>query len=179
MSRVGRMPIEVPKGTTVKIEDGMFVATGPKGTVSEKLLDGCPVDIDSGVVTVRRESDSGTARARHGLMRALLANAVQGVTEGFTKILEINGVGYRAEVEGKNLQLALGYSHPVVYSIPETIGIEVDKSNRLTVTGADRQQVGQVAAEIRAFRKPDPYKGKGIKYIDEVIRRKVGKAGAK
>ncbi len=114
----------------------------------------------------------------HGLTRALLSNAVVGVSDGFSKVLEINGVGYRAQVQGKQIQFALGYSHPVIYEIPEGVSVEVDKSNRLTVSGADRQKVGQVAAEIRSLRKPEPYKGKGIKYADEVIRRKVGKAGA-
>jgi large subunit ribosomal protein L6 len=114
----------------------------------------------------------------HGLMRALLANAVVGVSEGFSKVLEINGVGYRAEVKGSEIHFALGYSHPIVYQIPEGIAVEIDKANRLTVAGADRQKVGQVAAEIRSLRKPEPYKGKGIKYADETIRRKVGKAGA-
>ncbi len=179
MSRVGKKPIEVPAGVKVAVVDGRFVAEGPKGKVSEKLLDGVPVSIDDGVVTVTRDGDSGDLRSRHGLMRSLLANAVQGVARGFSKQLEIHGVGYRAEVQGRELQFALGYSHPVVYSIPEGIEVEVDKQNRITVSGAHRQQVGQVAAEIRSLRKPEPYKGKGIRYADEEIRRKVGKAGAK
>ena len=178
MSRVGRMPIQVPAGVKVSIADGMFTADGPKGKVSERLLDGIPVKIEDGVVTVDREGDSGELRSRHGLMRALLANAVNGVNEGFTKRLEIHGVGYRAEVKGREIHFALGFSHPVIYTIPEGIEVEIDKQNRMTVSGAHRQRVGQVAAEIRALRKPEPYKGKGIRYADEEIRRKVGKAGA-
>lgn len=178
MSRVGKRPIEVPEGTKVTIEDGVFTAEGPKGRVSERLLDGISVEMEDGVITLERDDDSGPLRARHGLSRSLLANAVTGVSEGFSKQLEINGVGYRAELSGREVHFSLGYSHPVIYAIPEGIDIEVDKSNRMVVRGADRQLVGQVAAEIRGLRKPDPYKGKGIKYVDEVIRRKVGKAGA-
>lgn len=179
MSRIGKQPIEVPSGTKVEIKDQVFVAQGPKGKVSQGLFEGFPVEVDNGTVTVSRPSDSGPDRALHGLLRSLLANAVQGVTNGWTKNLEIVGVGYRAEVKGNEVHFALGFSHPVIYPIPDGITIEVDKNNRVTVTGADRQQVGQVAAEIRKLRKPDPYKGKGIKYSDEIIRRKVGKAGAK
>ena len=178
MSRVGRMPITVPAGVKVAIADGQFTADGPKGKVSERLLDGIPVEIEDGVVKVTRESDSRELRSRHGLVRALLANAVHGAAQGFTKKLEIHGVGYRAEVKGREIHFALGFSHPVIFAIPEGIDIEVDKQNRITVSGASRQQVGQVAAEIRALRKPEPYKGKGIRYADEEIRRKVGKAGA-
>jgi large subunit ribosomal protein L6 len=178
MSRVGRMPIPVPAGVKVSIADGQFVADGPKGKVSERLLDGIPVEIEDGVVRVRREDDSGDMRSRHGLMRALLANAVQGAAEGFSKKLEIHGVGYRAEVQGRQIHFSIGFSHPVIYAIPEGIEVEIDKQNRMTVSGASRQRVGQVAAEIRQLRKPEPYKGKGIRYADEEIRRKVGKAGA-
>jgi large subunit ribosomal protein L6 len=172
------MPITVPAGVKVTIADGLFVADGPRGQVSERLLDGIPVEIEDGVVTVTRRDDSGEMRSRHGLVRALLANAVQGANEGFTKKLEIHGVGYRAEVKGREINFALGFSHPVVFAIPEGIEVEIDKQNRITVSGPRRQQVGQVAAEIRALRKPEPYKGKGIRYADEEIRRKVGKAGA-
>jgi large subunit ribosomal protein L6 len=180
MSRIGKMPIAVPKGTRVEMKDGHFVAEGPKGKVEQALFEGYPVKVDDGVVTINRSGDSGTQRSRHGLLRALLANAVQGVSTGFSKQLDIVGVGYRAEVKGSHVQFALGYSHPVIYNIPAGIKIELDaKANRLTVSGADRQQVGQVAAEIRKLRKPDPYKGKGIKYTNEILRRKVGKAGGK
>jgi len=180
MSRIGRMPIPVPSGTKVEIQDGQFVAEGPKGKVAQPLFDNFPVKVDGNVVTIERPGDTGPERARHGLLRALLANAVQGVSAGFTKQLDIVGVGYRAEVKGPQVQFALGYSHPVLYDIPDGITIAIDaKANRVTVTGADRQKVGQVAAEIRRLRKPDPYKGKGIKYTNEILRRKVGKAGGK
>jgi large subunit ribosomal protein L6 len=180
MSRIGKMPIAVPKGTRVELKDGVFIAEGPKGKVSQQLFDGFPVAVDDGVVTIARSGESGPERSKHGLLRALLANAVQGVSAGFSKQLDIVGVGYRAEVKGSRVQFALGYSHPVLFDIPAGIKIEHDvKANRLTVSGADRQQVGQVAAEIRRLRRPDPYKGKGIKYTNEILRRKVGKAGAK
>jgi large subunit ribosomal protein L6 len=180
MSRIGRMPIPVPSGTQVEVQEGTFVAQGPKGRVEQTLFPGFPVEVKDGEVNVSRQGDTGPERSRHGLLRALLANAVQGVSGGFTKQLDIVGVGYRAEVKGNQVQFALGYSHPVMYNIPEGIKIEIDtKANRVTVTGADRQKVGQVAAEIRGLRKPDPYKGKGIKYTGEVLRRKVGKAGGK
>ena len=181
MSRIGKMPITVPKGTRVEVKDGQFIAEGPKGRVQQALFDGFPVAVDGqGVVTIARSGDSGPERSKHGLLRALLANAVQGVSAGFSKQLDIVGVGYRAEVKGNVVQFALGYSHPVIFDIPPGIKIEIEaKVNRVTVTGADRQQVGQVAAEIRRLRKPDPYKGKGIKYTNEILRRKVGKAGGK
>ncbi|HYX24211.1 MAG TPA: 50S ribosomal protein L6 [Thermoanaerobaculia bacterium] len=179
MSRIGRMPIPIPQGTKVEVRDGVFVAEGPKGRVEQSLFPGFPVEVQDGVVNVTRPGDSGPDRSRHGLLRALLANAVQGAAGGFSKQLDIVGVGYRAEVKGGHVQFALGYSHPVLYDIPEGIKIEIDKSNRVTVSGADRQKVGQVAAEIRGLRRPDPYKGKGIKYTNEVLRRKVGKAGGK
>jgi large subunit ribosomal protein L6 len=180
MSRVGLQPIPVPSGTRVEVSGGRFVAEGPKGKVSQPLVDGYPVAVEGGQVRVARSGDSGPERARHGLLRALLANAVTGVSRGFSRQLDIVGVGYRAEVKGRAIHFALGYSHPVVFPIPEGIAVEHDaKANRLTVSGADKQQVGQVAADIRRLRPPEPYKGKGIKYSDEVIRRKVGKAGAK
>ena len=179
MSRIGRMPIPVPQGTKVEVRDGLFVAEGPKGRVEQTLFEGYPVEVKDGTIEVARSGDSGPQRSLHGLLRALLANAVQGVSAGFTKQLDIVGVGYRAEVKGPQVQFALGYSHPVLYDIPEGIKIEIDKSNRVTISGADRQKVGQVAAEIRGLRRPDPYKGKGIKYTNEVLRRKVGKAGGK
>jgi len=179
MSRIGRMPVTVPKGTKVSLDGELFVAEGPKGKVSEKVISGIVVEIGEGQIDVKRTGESGDLRSKHGLMRALVANAVQGVTEGFEKVLEIKGVGYKAEVQGRAVNFTLGYSHPVIYAIPEGIDVEVDaKANRVTVRGARRQSVGQVAAEIRSLRRPDPYKGKGIKYADEVLRRKVGKAGA-
>ena len=179
MSRIGKQPIQVPGGTKVELQNGTFVAEGPKGKVVQPVFPGYPVDIDGDTITVSRPGETGPDRAKHGLLRSLLANAVQGVSTGFTKTLDIVGVGYRAEVRGREVHFALGYSHPVVFAIPEGIEVAVDKANRVTVTGADRQQVGQVAAEIRRLRRPDPYKGKGIKYSDEILRRKVGKSGAK
>jgi large subunit ribosomal protein L6 len=185
MSRIGKMPIPVPKGTQVELKDGLFTAEGPKGKVIMPVFDGFPVEVrkqDGGpaeVVTVSRQGDSGPERSKHGLLRALLANAVHGAAVGFSKQLDIVGVGYKAEVKGAQVQFALGYSHPVLFEIPAGIKIEIDKANRITVSGADRQKVGQVAAEIRRLRKPDPYKGKGIKYTTEILRRKVGKAGGK
>lgn len=179
MSRIGNQPIEIPKGATIKVEDGYFTAEGPKGKVTERLLPECPVEIEGGVIKVSRTGNSGPVRSKHGLMRALLANAVAGVTSGFTKQLEIVGVGYRGEVRGREANFTLGYSHPVVYPIPDGITIEIDKQNKISISGANRQQVGQVAAEIRSLRPPDPYKAKGVRYAGEKIRRKVGKAGAR
>lgn len=180
MSRVGRKPIDVPSGVKVTVAGGMFTAEGPKGKVSQALLPGFPVEVDGGQIRVGRPGDAGPDRAKHGLMRALLANAVEGVTNGFSQGLEIIGVGYKAEVRGAEVHFALGYSHPVVFKIPAGIKIEVDtKAGKMQVSGADKQLLGQVCAEIRRLRPPDPYKGKGIKFADEVIRRKVGKAGAK
>ncbi|MEM1178837.1 MAG: 50S ribosomal protein L6 [Acidobacteriota bacterium] len=181
MSRVGKQPINVPAAAKVRLEGDTFFAEGPKGKVQHRVFPAeCPVEIDGAVITVSRVNDTGPVRAKHGLTRALLNNAVQGVTEGFAKELEIVGVGYRGEVKGKEAHFSLGYSHPVVYPVPEGISIEIDtKANKVKITGADRQRVGQVAAEIRALRPPDPYKAKGIRYSGEYIRRKAGKAGAK
>lgn len=180
MSRIGRAPIPVPSGTKVSVEAGVFTAEGPQGKVSQGVFEAFPVEIKEGVVTVSRPGDTGSERARHGLLRSLLANAVNGAATGFEKSLDIVGVGYKAEVRNREIHFALGYSHPVVFPIPEGIDIDIDaKANRVRVKGADKQQVGQVAAEIRHLRKPDPYKGKGVKYTGEILRRKVGKAGAK
>lgn len=180
MSRVGLNPITVPSAAKVRLDGDTFFAEGPKGKVSEKIFPNeCPVKIEDGVVTVSRVNDSGPVRAKHGLTRALLNNAVLGVTNGFTKTLEIVGVGYRGEINGKEAHFTLGYSHPVIFSIPDGIDVEIDKANKITITGANKQVVGQVAAEIRSLRKPDPYKAKGIRYSGEHIRRKAGKAGAK
>ena len=179
MSRIGKQPIEVPAGTKVEIRDGVFWAEGPKGKVSQFLLDDCPVSIDGATITIERKGDSGPMRARHGLIRSLINNAVVGVTQGFSKTLEIVGVGYRAEVKGRQIDFALGYSHPIVYKLPEGVDAVMEaRSSKIDISGADKQKVGQVAAEIRSLRPPDPYKAKGIRYVDEEIRRKVGKAGA-
>ncbi len=179
MSRIGLQPISIPGGVKVEVEGDLFIAEGPKGRVTQPVFPECPVTIDNGTVTVSRVRDSGPIRAKHGLARALYANAVTGVVQGFKKELEVVGVGYRGDVKGADVHFTLGYSHPVIYPIPEDIEIEIDKKNRITIQGADRQKVGQVAAEIRRLRPPDPYKAKGIRYRGEVIRRKVGKAGAR
>ena len=177
MSRIGKQPIPVPEGTKVSLSGQVFEAEGPKGKVSLQIVAGMEIKIEDGVVTVARHDDAGPTRSRHGLMRALLANAVKGVSDGWSKELEIHGVGYRAETKGRQVHFVLGYSHPVVYDVPEGVEVEVDRNTQLLVKGADRQQVGQVAAEIRSLRKPDAYKGKGVRYKDERLRLKVGKAG--
>ena len=180
MSRVGRKPIPLPQGVKITVADGVFTAEGPKGKVSQTLLPGFPVKVESGVVSVEREGDSGPERSKHGLIRSLLANAVEGVSQGFSKGLEIIGVGYKAEVKSNEIHFALGYSHPIVFKIPEGVQVDHDpKANKMTIASADKQLLGQVCAEIRRLRPPDPYKGKGIKFAGEITRRKVGKAGAK
>ena len=180
MSRIGRKPIPLPKGVEVRQEGNTLTVKGPKGTLSTAMIQGIDVEIQDNVVEFKRHDNEGKSRSLHGLMRALVANNVQGVTEGFKRELDIVGVGYRAEVKGKEVVFALGYSHPVRFPIPEGIDIAVEpKTNHITITGIDKQKVGQTAAEIRALREPDPYKGKGIKYSDEVIRRKAGKAAGK
>jgi large subunit ribosomal protein L6 len=178
MSRIGKLPIKVPAGVTITVDGGNITVTGPKGVLSTPLLAHVDVTIDGDVLTVTRKSDEKIARAQHGLMRALLNNLVNGVTKGFEKKLEINGVGYRVSGGGQAITMSLGFSHPVEYKAMDGVTLTVEK-NLITVSGIDKQKVGQVAAEIRAFKKPEPYKGKGIKYVDEVILRKAGKTGAK
>ena len=180
MSRIGKMPVAIPKGVEVKSDGGKVRVKGPKGELSSAIPSGLTVTVADGQVKIARGSDEPHARSIHGLLRSLVANNVEGVTKGFTRELEISGVGYKAEVKGKSVVFSLGYSHPVDFPIPEGIAIAIDaKAGKLTVTGADKQRVGQTAAEIRKLRVPDPYKAKGIKYADEVIKRKVGKAGGK
>ncbi len=180
MSRIGKMPVVIPKGVEVRADAASIRVKGPKGELVNAIPAGLTVSVADGQVRIARSSDEPRARASHGLLRSLLANSVEGVTKGFTKELEISGVGYKAEVRGKSVVFALGYSHPVDFAIPDGIAIAIDaKAGRMTVTGADKQRVGQTAAEIRKLRVPDPYKAKGIKYVHEVIRRKVGKAGGK
>jgi large subunit ribosomal protein L6 len=180
MSRIGRKEIPLPKGVEVRKDGNAVTVKGPKGTLSTQLVEGIDVKVENNVVQFTRSNDEGKSKAFHGLVRALVANNVKGVTEGFKKELDIIGVGYRAEVKGKDVVFQLGYSHPVRFAIPKGIEIVVDgKTGHVTITGIDKQQVGQVAAEIRSLREPDPYKGKGIKYSDEVIRRKAGKAAGK
>jgi len=179
MSRIGRKPIPVPAGVKVRVADGVVNVEGPKGKVSQTLVAGIGVEANDNQLQVTRGDDERQSRAKHGLMRALIANALQGVSQGFTKTLDIVGVGFRAEVKGKQLHMALGFSHPVVFAIPQGIDVAVEKNTRITVSGPDRQQVGQVASEIRNLRPPDIYKGKGVRYSDERLRLKVGKAGSK
>jgi large subunit ribosomal protein L6 len=179
MSRVGRKPIPIPSGVKVAVQGDSVVAEGPKGKVALRMIREIPVKVSGGQIEVSRVGEDGPTRAKHGLVRALVANAVKGVSEGFAKELEIIGVGYKAEIKGDKVHFALGYSHPVVYPIPKGISIELDKNMRMKISGADSQLVGQVAAEIRDLRRPDPYKGKGIKYRDEVLKMKEGKAGSK
>lgn len=176
MSRVGKLPINIPSGVTITVDDASITVTGPKGTLSQFTIPGVTVEQDNGILTVKRENDEAENRAKHGLMRALINNMVMGVTQGFEKKLEINGVGYRANMEGAKLKMQLGFSHDVYFTAPEGVKLAVEQ-NIITVSGINKQQVGQAAAEIRAFRKPEPYKGKGIKYIDERILRKSGKSG--
>ena len=180
MSRIGNKPIALPKGVEVKQDGDAVSIKGPKGTLKTPIVTGISVKVENNVVSFARGDNEGKSRAAHGLMRALVANNVRGVSEGFKRELDIVGVGYRAEVKGKEVVFQLGYSHPVRFPIPQGIDIAIDgKSGHITVTGIDKQKVGQTAAEIRALREPDPYKGKGIKYSDEVIRRKAGKAAGK
>ncbi len=180
MSRIGRMPIAIPKGVEVKTEGQAVRVKGPKGDLTNRIPPGLEVTVEKDELRIGRAGDEPQQRAYHGLLRSLLANAVTGVTKGFSKDLEIVGVGYKAEVKGKAVVFSLGYSHPIEFPIPEGIAIALDaKAGKLTVSGPDRQRVGQTAAEIRKLRIPDPYKAKGIKYAQEVIRRKVGKAGGK
>jgi len=176
MSRVGKLPIAVPSGVTITVDDAFVTVTGPKGTLKQFMMPGIAVKLEDGNLVVSRATDEREHRAKHGLMRALINNMVTGVTTGFSKKLEINGVGYRANVEGNKVKFQLGYSHDILFPMPEGVQISVEQ-NVVTVSGISRQQVGQVAAEIRALRKPEPYKGKGIKYSDERIIRKSGKSG--
>jgi large subunit ribosomal protein L6 len=177
MSRIGRMPVTVPSGVDVTIDGRAVTVKGPKGTLS--LVVAAPIEVaqTDGTINVTRPSDEGEIRALHGLSRSLIANMVTGVTEGYRKTLEIVGVGYRVQAKGKDLEFALGFSHPVPVNAPDGISFKVETPTRFIVEGIDKQQVGEVAANIRKLRKPDPYKGKGVRYQGEQIRRKVGKAG--
>ena len=178
MSRIGKQPIGIPDGVTVEVANGEVQAKGPKGTLRCVVPEGIVAKVEDGKLVYERQDDSKGARTRHGLARALGNNMVVGVSSGFSKRLEIEGVGYRADVKGKVLNLLLGFSHPIALDIPEGLEVSVDGNTKLSIAGADKQAVGQFAADVRSLRPPEPYKGKGVRYDDEHIRRKVGKAGA-
>src|SRR5579863_1446452 len=177
MSRIGRLPVTIPSGVQVSVDGQDVTVQGPKGTLHQKIA--TPIDIvrEDGVIKVTRPNDEGSVRALHGLSRTLIANMVTGVTDGYRKTLEIVGVGYRVQARGSDLEFALGFSHPVTVGPPECFSLRVEVPTRFVVEGIDKQQVGEIAAQIRKLRKPDPYKGKGVRYQGEVVRRKVGKAG--
>lgn len=177
MSRIGRKPINIPAGVDVKLADGVITVKGPKGTLTQKIHPNMDVKVEDSVITVTRPDDNKNNRSLHGLTRTLISNMIEGVTKGYKKELDVNGVGYRVQKQGKNLVMNLGFSHQVIMSDNEDITIEVPNPNKITIVGIDKQKVGQFAAEVREKRPPEPYKGKGIKYVDEVIRRKEGKAG--
>ena len=179
MSRIGKMPITVPAGVTVTIEDNHVTVKGPKGELTRQINRNMKLTMDNGVITVERPDDEKESRSLHGLSRTLINNMIIGVTQGFSKTLEINGVGYRAAKQGQNINFTLGFSHPVVKEPPAGITFEVPAPNKIVVSGADKEVVGAVAADIRTLRPPEPYKGKGIRYEGEHVRRKIGKAGAK
>ena len=179
MSRIGKLPIAIPAGVKVIYNAPEIRVEGPKGKLSRSIMDGVGVSVEDNAVTVTRADDSNKSRASHGLTRTLINNMVIGVSKGFETLLEINGVGYRAEVKGNVLNLSLGYSHPINFELPAGISVEVEKMTKLKVLGIDKELVGQTAAKIRDFRGPEPYKGKGVKYADETILRKAGKTGKK
>ena len=177
MSRIGRKPVAIPKGVSVVQKPGQLAVKGPKGELAKPMPTGVTIKVEGDKAVVSRADDSGPNRARHGLVRAHLANMVKGVTEGWKRELEINGVGYRAEVSGDSITFALGYSHPIVFKLPKSVTAKVEK-NRLTLVSSDKDELGQTSAKIRELRPPEPYKGKGVKYLEEVIKKKVGKAAA-
>ncbi|MBQ0000658.1 MAG: 50S ribosomal protein L6 [Clostridiales bacterium] len=180
MSRIGRLPVAIPAGVTVEVKEGnVLTVKGPKGTLERALPVEMEIKVEDGSVVVTRPNDLKRIKSLHGLTRSLINNMVVGVSQGYTKVLEVNGVGYRANKQGNKLNLALGYSHPVEMTDPDGITTTVEGQNKIIVSGIDKEKVGQFAAEIRDKRRPEPYKGKGIKYADEVIRRKVGKTGKK
>lgn len=176
MSRIGKLPIAVPAGVTITVDADNIVVNGPKGSLTQFTMPGVKVTQEADQILVTRQDDEAQNRARHGLMRTLVSNMVTGVTSGFSKQLEVNGVGFRVALAGQSLKLHLGFSHEVVYNIPQNVQVSIEQ-NIITISGISKQQVGQVAAEIRSFKKPEPYKGKGIKYVDERIIRKSGKSG--
>jgi large subunit ribosomal protein L6 len=177
MSRIGKKPIEMPKGVKFEIKEGEIIVTGPKGTLKRPLLEGLTVQADGNVVNVQRSSEEKKIMSYHGLMRTLIANMVEGVHNGFERKLEIIGIGYRAEMQGDNVVFYLGYSHPIVFALPQGISAQVEKQTSLTVKGIDKELLGEIAAKMRALRKPDAYKNKGVKYANEVLKKKAGKSG--
>jgi len=179
MSRIGRKPVAIPKGVQVGVQGQQVEVKGPKGRLELAVHDLCSVTVTDGQATVGRTGEHRAAKALHGLTRALVANMVRGVTEGFERRLEIQGIGYRVQLGGRNLTFALGYSHPIVFPLPEGVTAEVDKQTSIVLRGIDKYLVGQTAARLRALRPPDSYKGKGVRYADEVVRKKAGKTGAK
>ena len=179
MSRIGRKPIEVPAGVEVKVDNNLVTVKGPKGTLTQQIHPNMEVVIEGNVVRVNRPNDDKLNRSLHGLSRTLVANMVEGVSKGFTKELEVLGVGYKVQKEGKNLVMNLGYSHPVIMPEIDGISIECPSPNKIIISGPDKQKVGQFAAEVRGKRPPEPYKGKGVRYAGEVVRKKVGKTGKK
>jgi large subunit ribosomal protein L6 len=176
LSRIGKLPVAIPSGVKVAVDAGAVRVEGPKGKLSTAIPAGVKVKVDGNLVHVERESDERKFRALHGLTRKLIANMAQGVSQGFTRVLEINGVGYRAEVKGKEIHMTLGYSHPVVFPLPDGVTAAVERQVIITLASADRHLLGEIAAKIRSLRPPEPYKGKGIKYREEFIKRKAGKA---
>jgi large subunit ribosomal protein L6 len=178
MSRIGNKPVAIPSGVTVDKIDGGLRVKGPKGTLSEQLPASIGVEVEGGEIVFKRGADDGPSRALHGLVRALVANMVKGVVTPFARELEIQGVGYRAEASGRKLTLLLGFSHPIEITVPEGLSVSVDRNVIVRIEGIDRRRVGQFAANLRALRPPEPYKGKGIRYVNEHVRRKVGKAAA-
>ena len=178
MSRIGKLPIALDKTVKANLAGGVIKVEGPKGKLEMKVPAGYDVQIKDGEINVKRPGDTNEQRSVHGLTRKLIANMVEGVSKGFTRVLEINGVGYRADVKGSNINLTLGYSHPIVYQLPPNVTAKVDRQVVITLESSDRQVLGSVASEIRSLRPPEPYKGKGIKYATETIRRKAGKAAA-
>lgn len=178
MSRIGKHPIQIPSGVEVKLSGARVEVKGPKGTLSTPVCELLDYSIDNGAISITRKNDEREARAQHGLRRTLLANCIEGVTKGFSKTLEVNGVGFRVAVKGNIVELSVGFSHPVFVELPDGITAKVD-GQKLTLLGADKELVGETAAKIRRIRKPEPYKGKGIKYETEIIRRKAGKSGGK
>ena len=179
MSRIGRKPIAIPRGVQVGVRGQQVEVQGPRGRLELRVHELCSVKVADGTLVVGRGAEHRTARAIHGLTRALVANMVRGVTEGFERRLEIVGIGYRVQLAGRTLTFTLGYSHPIVFPLPDGVTAEVDKQTAITLRGVDKYLVGQTAAQLRALRPPDPYKGKGVRYADEVVRKKVGKTGAK